>query len=107
MNSILQGTTPTLTIGIDPADFSVSDIVKLEFAVQQKNSITLYGLEDVTLDPEANTVTRLFTEEETLAFAPNLYISAQLRFWFPDGNIVGTQPISIYVTDLLSAGVTK
>ena len=107
MDSILQGTTPALTIGINPADFSVSNIVELEFAVQQKNNITLYNLADVTIDPEANTVTRQFTEAETLAFVPNLYVSVQLRFWFPDGSIIGTKPISIYVDDLLSEEVTK
>lgn len=105
MDSILQGTTPTLTIAIDPTDFAVSDIVALELAVKQKSNITTYGLSDVTLDPVENTVSKTFTEAETLAFTPDVLLSVQLRFYFADGNICGTDRINFNVDDLISAEV--
>lgn len=105
MDSILQGTTPTLTIAIDPADFSVSDIVVLELAVKQKSNITLYGLSDVTLDPDANTISYTFTEVETLAFIPGVWLTVQLRVGFADGNICGSEPMSFNVDELISMEV--
>lgn len=105
MDSILQGTTPTLTIAIDPTDFAVSDIVALELRIKQKNNLTIYGLSDVTLDPDENTVSYLFTEAETLALLPDIWLNVQLRFWFADGNICGTDPMSFNVDDLIGAGV--
>lgn len=105
MDSILQGTTPTLSVAIDPTDFAVSDIVALEFAVKQQNNITVYDLSDVTLDPAGNTVSYTFTEAETLAFVPDIWISVQLRFYFADGSIVGTDRMNFNVEDLISPEV--
>lgn len=105
MNSILQGTTPTLTIAIDPTDFAVSDIVALELRIKQKNNLTIYNLPDVTLDPAANTVAYHFSEVETLALLPDIWFNVQLRFWFADGNICGTDPMSFNVDDLIGAEV--
>lgn len=105
MNSILQGTTPTLTIAIDPTDFAVSDIVALELAVKQKSNITVYSLSDVTLDPVGNTVSKQFTEAETLAFTPDILLSVQLRFYFADGSICGTDRMNFNVEDLISPEV--
>ena len=102
MESILQGTTPTLTIAIDPTDFAVTDIVALELAVKQKNNITTYGLSDVTIDPVGNTVSKAFTEAETLAFTPDVLLTVQLRFYFADGNICGSEPMNFNVDDLIS-----
>lgn len=102
MESILQGTTPTLTIAIDPTDFDVSDIVALELTVKQKNNITNYSLADVTIDPIVNTVSYQFKEAETLAFIPDVLLSVQLRFVFADGNICGTDRINFNVDDLIS-----
>lgn len=107
MNSILQGTTPTLTIAIDPTDFAVSDIVELELRVKQKNDLSIYGLSDVTIDTAANTVTYRFTEAETLAFIPDVYLFAQMRFYFADGNICGTNQMSFNVDDLIGAEVVS
>lgn len=105
MNSILQGTTPTLTIAIDPTDFSVENIVALELAVKQKSNISVYDLSDVSIDPAANTVSYTFTEEETLAFIPDILLFVQLRFLFPDGTICGTDRMSLNVDDLISSEV--
>ena len=90
MDNILQGTTPTITISIDPTDFSVSDVIALEFTTKQKNNISVYGLQDVTVDTNANTVSYTFSQVETLAFIPDVLLSVQLRFMFADGSIVGT-----------------
>lgn len=105
MESILQGTTPTLTIAIDPTDFAVSDIVALELAVRQKTNVTVHNLPDVTLDPAANTISYQFTEAETLAFMPDVLLSVQLRFVFADGNICGTDRMNFNVDDLISTEV--
>lgn len=102
MDSILQGTTPTLTIAIDPTDFAVSDIVALELAVKQKTNITLYDLSDVTLDPAANTISYTFTQAETLAFVPGVWLTVQLCVGFADGNICGSEPMSFNVDELIS-----
>ena len=105
MDSILQGTTPTLTIAIDPTDFEVSNIVALEFTVKQKTNVSIYGLSDVTLDTEENTISYTFTEAETLAFIPDILLTVQLRFLFADGSICGTNRINFNVNDLISTEV--
>jgi hypothetical protein len=101
----MQGTTPTLTLAIDPADFSVSDIVALELAVKQKNNVTLYSLADVTLDAEENTISYRFSEIETLTFTPGVWLTVQLRVAFADGNICGSDPMNFGVEDLISPEV--
>ena len=107
MDSILQGTTPTLTISIDPTDFSVSNIVALEFTFKQKNNITVHTLQDVTVDTTANTVSYTFTQAETLAFIPDVLLSVQLRFMFADGSIVGTNRMNFNINDLISSEVLR
>lgn len=105
MDNILQGTTPTLTIAIDPTDFAVSDIVALEFAVKQQNNITIYNLSDVTIDTSANTVSKTFTQAETLSFIPDVLLSVQLRFYFADNTVCGTNRMNFNVDDLMSSEV--
>jgi len=105
MDNILQGTTPTITISIDPTDFSVSDVIALEFTTKQKNNISVYGLQDVTVDTDANTVSYTFSQAETLAFIPDVLLSVQLRFMFADGSIVGTNRMNFNIDDLISSEV--
>lgn len=105
MDNILQGTTPTITISIDPTDFSVSDVIALEFTTKQKNNISVYGLQDVTVDTNANTVSYTFSQVETLAFIPDVLLSVQLRFMFADGSIVGTNRMNFNIDDLISSEV--
>ena len=105
MDNILQGTTPTITISIDPTDFSVSDVIALEFTTKQKNNISVYGLQDVTVDTNANTVSYTFSQAETLAFIPDVLLSVQLRFMFSDGSIVGTNRMNFNIDDLISSEV--
>lgn len=105
MNDILQGTTPTLTIQIDPADFAVTDIVALELAVKQQNNVISHGLTDVTIDAAGNSVSYTFTEAETLAFVPDVLLRAQARFMLTDGNICGTDIMSFNVDDFIGSEV--
>lgn len=107
MDSILQGTTPTLTLEFEPADLSVANIVGLEFAVKQQKTVAVYGLSDVTLDTEENSISYTFSEEETLAFIPDCFLFVQARMILSDGNIVGTEQISFNVNEFIGSGVSS
>lgn len=100
MNGILQGTTPSLTITI-PEEISVSSITALELAFKQMASVTLLHMEDVIIDTEANTITYVFTEAQTLALIPSAPLMWQLRIQTADG-IFGTPQARINVLDLIS-----
>ena len=102
MSSILQGTTPSLEITISTEDFAGTDIVKLELVMKNGSTVITNGLEDVTVNAKANSITKTFTEAETLALNPQSSLVYQLRFVFADGSIVGTQKASIRVEDLIS-----
>ena len=106
MKGILQGTTPTLTLEFDTEDLSVANIVGLEFAVKQKETVTVYGLSDVTLDSEGNTLSYTFSEEETLAFVPDCLLFVQARMVLSDGNIVGTEQMTFNVDEFIGEGVS-
>lgn len=102
MNSILQGTTPTLTIAVDPDDLLLSNITALELTFQQVGDPVYKHLPDVTIDTEANTISYHFTQEETLALIPSRLLNWQIRFALFDGNIIGTTIAQINVADLIS-----
>lgn len=104
-NAILQGTTPSLTITINPEDFAVTDVVKLELVFQNGPNIIRKALADVTTDADENAITYTFTEAETLALRPQNALTYQLRFSFQDGSIVGTRKASLRVEDLISEAV--
>lgn len=105
MSEILQGTTPSLKIIIDPADFDVGDVIKLELTMLNGETSAKYGLSDVTVDTEANSFIYQFTETETLALIPSRSLFYQVRFMFADGTIVGTKKMQIQVADLYSEDV--
>lgn len=107
MESILQGTTPTLTLEFDTADLSVANIESLELAIKQQETVTVYGLSDVIIDTEANSISFSFTDTETLAFAPDMLIFAQARFFLNDGNVVGTRVMAFNVEEFIGAGVSS
>ena len=103
MNSILQGTTPTLTISIDPEDLALTDVAELELAFQQFNQpVLIKHMTDCEIDTSANTVSYHFTQEETLAFLPTTPLNWQLRFATTNGELIGTQIASIQISDLIS-----
>jgi len=105
MASILQGTTPSLEIKIASTDFSVTDVVELEFTFQNGSMTLIKGLGDVSVDAQNNSFTYTFTELETLALVPSAMLFYQLRFGFQDGSIVGTKKASLRVDDLISEAV--
>ena len=113
MDTILQGTTPSLQIIIDQEDFSVLDVTQLEICLWQVakdttlntstryshvhtwhgdtiKSVFEYGLDDVTVDEDENSFTVQFTEADTMQLDPQQYLLWQMRCKFADGTIVGT-----------------
>lgn len=101
--SILQGTTPTLTVEIDPAHLSLADVTELELTFQQHNKEpTIRHLTDCVLDLEENTVAYHFSETETHAFHPSFPLRWQLRFVTLDGQVLGTKWKEIEIEDLIS-----
>lgn len=100
MNGILQGTTPSLVITI-PEGIPVSTITAAELAFRHSGEVSLYRLSDLTVDGTANTLTYMFTEQETLALNPTAPLTWQLRIRTPDG-IFGTVQQRISVLDLIS-----
>lgn len=98
---ILRGTTPHLTIRLNPDDLTVDRIEALELVFKQDELKMKKTLEDCALDIEDNAILYHFTEQETLAFKPRKTVQFQLRFKV--GNeIVGTRMSDISFTDLLS-----
>lgn len=91
MNGILRGTTPSLKLRLKPEDCLVTDIVELEVVVWNGIFQKTYGLDDVTLDSDANKIVIHFTEEETLGMDSSKSLRWQMRAEMPDGNIVGTR----------------
>ena len=101
MNKIMKGTTPAVTISVDPDDFLLSNVTKIELYIMNGESVKTYTGDDLVVDTSDNSVTKQFTEEETLGLCPKSYIVIQGRFWFADGNIVGINPISISVANMI------
>lgn len=101
MDSILQGTTPTLELEIDPNDFLVNDVVKLELTFLHRQQTTVHGLEDVSINSTNNSFQYHFSEEETLALRAKTPLLFQIRFKLSNGEIVGTEKDSINVSDLI------
>ena len=67
MNGILQDTTPKLVITI-PDTCPLTSVVDIELTMAHKCEKTIYGIADVTIDTEANTVTYAFSEAQTIRF---------------------------------------
>ena len=104
MNGILQGTTPSLVLEADPEELWVDAAEKIELYVQNGGSIVTYTGSELTIDAEANTVTKAFTEAETAALKRGFPVVAQARFWMPSGQIVGSNKVSFAVEDMLGVG---
>ena len=105
MSSILQGTTPTLRIRVNPDLFSVEDLSDIELTLWQGDAIRVLDLSSVTVDAEANVIAYHFTREETLALNANRGLGWQILYFFPDGNTVGTDQHVISVKHLKSEEV--
>jgi hypothetical protein len=101
MSSILQGTTPGLEVPISSEDFLVTDVTSLELKFSQGGEVAVHNLAELTVDAEGNSFTYHFSEAETLALDPSRPLLWQMRFWFEDGNIVGTEQMLLDVADLI------
>lgn len=100
MSSILQGTTPTLTITI-PSEISVSSIEALELAFKHMGNTSFLNLSDVVLDGTDNTVSVTMPEDFTLSLDPSFPLYWQLRIGTANG-IFGTPQARINIEPLIS-----
>ena len=103
MASIMQGTTPSITITIDPDDFQLSNVTKIELYVRNGGTLTTYTAEDLTVDTEANTITLTFSEAETIAMNPTNFLKVQGRFWL-GSSVVGINKLTYGVDDMMGVG---
>ena len=102
---ILQGTTPTLTITVNPDELLLSDVTEIELTFLSGTTVTQKAMADLTIDTEANKLSYTFTEAETLALSATAMLIWQARFKLTSGVIVGTVKKSIKVIDLISEEV--
>ena len=107
MDAILQGTTPGIEVDFSDEDFSVTDVTKLEYTIANGTAIDIHGLDEVIIDGEANTITYKFSEEETLALDPKARLDYQLRLWFADGGVIGTDEDYVMVKRLIAKGALE
>lgn len=103
MAAIMQGTTPSITITIDPDDFLLSSVTRMELYVRNGGTLTTYTADDLTVDTEANTLTLTFSEAETAAMNPRKFLTVQGRFWLGT-SVVGINKISFGVSDMMGVG---
>lgn len=103
MAAIMQGTTPSITITIDPDDFQLSNVTKIELYVRNAGKLTTYTAEDLTVDTEANTITLTFSEAETAALNPKRSLTVQGRFWLGT-SVVGINKLTFGVADMMGVG---
>lgn len=103
MARIMQGTTPSVTITINPDDFLLSNVTKMELYVRNGSNLTTYAADDLDIDTIANTITKTFTEAETAALDPKKNVVIQGRFWLGNA-IVGINKISYGVGDMMGVG---
>lgn len=103
MASIMQGTTPSVTITINPDDFLLSNVTKMELYVRNGSNLTTYAADDLDIDTDTNTITKTFTEAETAALDPKKNVVIQGRFWLGNA-IVGINKISYGVSDMQGVG---
>lgn len=103
MATIMQGTTPSVKIHISPDDLPLSQVTAIELCIKNGFKMTTYKKDDLDIDAEANTVTKVFTVAETARLRTDSPLVIQGRFWIGD-TVVGINRISIGVSDMLGVG---
>ena len=103
MAAIMQGTTPSITITIDPDDFQLSAVTRIELYVKNGGTLTTYTADNLTVDTEANTITLTFSEAETAAMNPKKFLTVQGRFWL-GSSVVGINKLTFGVGDMMGVG---
>lgn len=101
MASIMQGTTPTITITIDTDDFLVSDVTEIDYCIKNGDRVCSYTLDDLTVDTENNAFIKDLTETETSLFDHTKSVVVQFRVTLPGGDIIGINPIRFSVADFI------
>lgn len=104
MDAIMQGTTPSVTLTIDADDISLADVTEIELYAKNGGRTTTTTMDGLTVDTDANSVTKRFSEAETAALDPRKNITIQARFWLSDGSIVGINKITLAVADMEGVG---
>ena len=104
MGTIMQGTTPSVTIKINKAQFLLSQVTKIELYVRNDGKTKTYSNDRLQISTTANTVTLTFTEAETAAMNPKSAVIIQGRFWLTNGRIAGINKISFTVADMMEVG---
>lgn len=104
MDEIMQGTTPSLILEVDPNDMWLTSVTKIEVYLTNGGKIVTYTQDDIAVDTEANTITKHFSEEETASFSRKHPVVVQARFWTENGQVVGTHKASFDVADMLTVG---
>lgn len=99
----MQGTTPSITVHIDPEDFLLSVVTKIELYVKNGGTLTTYTADDLTVDTDANTITLTFSEAETTAMNPKKFLTVQGRFWL-GSSVVGINKLTFGVADMMGVG---
>lgn len=89
MNSILQGTTPTITFNFADSGLSVGNLTAAELTVTSKAVKLTKTLSQMTVDSANNKLSYGFTEEETLQLSDTADAWYQL-FVEVSGEIYGT-----------------
>lgn len=102
MASIMQGTTPSLTITIDPDDLLLSAVTAMDIKIKNVR-LKSYELNDMTINSEENSFSYHFTEEETTELNPKKPIVVQGRLWVGE-EIFGIDKIYFDVADMMGVG---
>lgn len=103
MASIMQGTTPSITIYISPEDLSLTNVTAIELYIKNCCAIKTLTMDDLVIDTVENSITKHFTVEETAALNPQSSIVIQGRFWVGDA-VIGINKIRVGVSDMMGVG---
>lgn len=103
MSAIMQGTTPELTITISPDDLLLSAVTAVELYIRNGGNVTTYTAADLTIDLDANTITKRFSEAETAALDPSKNLIVQGRLWAGDA-VFGINKLTFSVADMEGVG---
>ena len=100
MDAIMRGTTPFIEIDISTDDFLVSSITAIDFYIRNGGKVNAYTIDDLVIDLDANSVIKPLTEEETLAYDPNMPVIVQMKCRLADESVVGIEKLVFGVADM-------
>lgn len=104
MAAIMQGTTPTIKIAIDPNDFLVTDIVDIDYRIRNDGQISQFTIDDVIVNPEDNTISKRFDATETGNMNYKKPLEIQFRCFMKDGSVIGINKLTFNIKDFMGIG---